>query len=305
MEEKTNPVPSRETIVHDLKSLQDEICDGLEVLDGRGRFREDAWSRSEGGGGRTRILQGAVIEKGGVAFSHVHGDLPAPLRSPKRHAKTFHAAGVSIVLHPKNPYVPIIHMNVRYFEMDNGEYWFGGGIDLTPAYVFEEDGRFFHERLKSICDSVDPAFYEAHKRWSDEYFTIKHRNEMRGIGGVFFDDLVAGKDIASNRTRQELFGYLLKLGKAFVPIYSAIVLRHKDRPYGEREKVWQSIRRGRYVEFNLVYDRGTQFGLQSGGRTESILMSMPPMAEWRYDHHPEPGSFEQKSLEYFQPRKWV
>lgn len=296
----------RDRVVQELESLQDSICKGLETLDGRARFREDAWTREEGGGGRSRVLtDGDLIEKGGVNFSHVFGPLPEALKSPKRNASEFHATGVSIVLHPRNPYVPITHMNVRYFEMNNGEFWFGGGIDLTPVYPYEEDARFFHQSLKTVCDSIDPALYPAHKQWCDEYFTIKHRGEMRGIGGIFFDDLKPGEGVAAKLDAEQLLKYILKVGQAFVPAYAEIANKHRRQIYGERERKWQNLRRGRYVEFNLVYDRGTQFGLQTRGRTESILMSMPPQAEWIYDHSPEKNSIEYKALSFYQPRSWV
>lgn len=294
--------PERSRAVEDyMLGLQDRICEGLSREDGSGSFREDTWERPEGGGGRTRVMEsGALIERGGVSFSSVRGErLPesATSRRPELAGRPFSAVGVSLVLHPWNPYVPTVHMNVRFFE--SGEtWWFGGGTDLTPYYGFGEDARHFHSTQKAACDAFDPDYYPRFKAWCDEYFRIKHRGEMRGVGGIFFDDLAEGWD----RT----FGFTRAVGDAFLDSYLPIVRRRQGTPYGERERQWQLIRRGRYVEFNLVYDRGTLFGLQSGGRTESILMSMPPQAAWRYDWHPEPGTPEAELVETFlQPRDWV
>lgn len=302
-------------IVDYFKDLQNDICKSLEVLDGKKNFREDLWDRPEGGGGRSRIIEnGDVFEKGGVNFSHVHGKLPEVLKSAERNAEHFDATGVSIVIHPNNPFVPIIHMNVRYFQMDNGEYWFGGGIDLSPAYVIEEDAQFFHERLKAACDKNDESFYPKFKKWCDEYFYIKHRNEMRGVGGIFFDHL---KSANSERGRSEYgrseygrsehnpWKFVQSVAESFVPIYAELVNRNKDKSFTETNRDWQLYRRGRYVEFNLVYDRGTHFGLKTNGRIESILMSLPPQANWVYDHKPEQGSAEEKTVELLQGRDWV
>jgi coproporphyrinogen III oxidase len=284
-----------------MRDLQDRICAGLEALDGGARFREDSWDRPDGGGGRTRVMEeGALIERGGVNFSAVHGDqLPesASARRPDLAGQPFTATGVSLVLHPRNPYVPTVHMNVRYFDAE-AAWWFGGGADLTPHYGFAADAEHFHGTLKAACDRFDPDYYPRFKAWCDDYFTIKHRGEMRGVGGIFFDDLADGWD--------HTFEFTQAVGNAFLDAFSPIAERRRASEYGERERDWQLVRRGRYVEFNLVYDRGTLFGLQSGGRTESILMSMPPYAAWRYDHHPEPGSPEADLVaNYLQPRDWV
>jgi len=280
-------------IVSGLQSLQDDICLGLEQLDGSARFRQDIWNREGGGGGRTRVIQGDFIEKGGVNFSHVYGKLPkrAAMQLKVDPAETFHATGVSIVLHPKNPYMPIIHMNVRYFEMSDGRWWFGGGIDLTPHYIRNEDTEYFHDQLKSTCDSFHPEWYPAYKKWADEYFYIRHRKESRGVGGIFYDRLSA-PDISKATGHT----FNMAVGQCFLPIYTEMARRHREKPYGERELRWQSLRRSRYVEFNLVWDRGTKFGLETGGRTESILMSMPPQAIWVYDYIPAEGSPESETL---------
>lgn len=280
------------------RKLQDAICAGIEQLDGSGNFIEDSWERPGGGGGRSRIItHGALIEKGGVNFSEVKGELPDEIaREYGSAVNSFFATGVSIVLHPINPFVPIIHMNVRYFEMGDGLCWFGGGIDLTPHYIDPADAQSFHAGLKQICDQFHPDFYDEHSQWADKYFYIKHRNETRGIGGVFFDRLKPGNPISGER----IFEYTLALGNAFVALYSQVANRHRGRDYKERHKIWQKLRRGRYVEFNLVWDKGTRFGLLTSGRTESILMSLPVEAMWLYDFHPEPGSEEEKTLKYLQ-----
>ncbi|NNE29468.1 MAG: oxygen-dependent coproporphyrinogen oxidase [Saprospiraceae bacterium] len=272
------------------KTLQDQICAGLEGLDGKARFEEDLWERSEGGGGRTRVLQdGNLIEKGGVNFSIVHGKLnPKAAKALKIEASEFFASGVSIVLHSRNPFVPIIHMNVRYFEVDEGSWWFGGGIDLTPIFVFEEDAQFFHQKLKEVCDKSHSEFYPRFKTWADDYFWLTHRNEARGIGGIFYDRLGEEEKIS----KEELFEFTKNVGEAFVPIFSEIANRRRNIEFTEKHLEWQSLRRSRYVEFNLVWDRGTKFGLETGGRTESILMSLPPIAKWNYNHSPEEGSAE-------------
>ena len=288
---------SKETITSFFTDLQDRICAALEAADGTGTFREDHWERPGGGGGRSRTMaDGAVIEKGGVGFSAVHGEATeATLRTLNlNEPASFYATGVSIVLHPRNPMVPIIHMNVRYFEMSTGHNWFGGGIDLTPHYVVADDARWFHQQLKAVCDRHDPAYYGRFKPWADEYFFIPHRNETRGIGGIFFDYLKP-----TDATHKDaLFAFVQDVGNAFAPIYTHFMQQNRDLPFGEHEKQWQLLRRGRYVEFNLVWDRGTKFGLETNGRTESILMSMPPQANWVYDFRPEPGSREEQTLQW-------
>lgn len=273
--------------------LQDRICVGLEALDGQGKFREDLWKREEGGGGRTRILQGSLIEKGGVNFSEVHGTLSEQAaRALHTQPGNFFATGVSIVLHPTNPHVPIIHMNVRYFEMNDDVWWFGGGIDLTPHYIVPQDAQYFHQTLKAVCDRHHEAYYPKFKQWADDYFYIRHREETRGIGGIFFDRL-AGQE---GFTQAQRLAFTQEVGEAFVPVYSAIANRHRDTPYSPAQKDWQMHRRGRYVEFNLVWDRGTKFGLETNGRTESILMSLPAQASWTYDHQVAPDSPEAYTL---------
>ncbi|GAA4463151.1 oxygen-dependent coproporphyrinogen oxidase [Nibrella saemangeumensis] len=278
------------------QSLQDRICDALTEADGQGTFREDLWERPGGGGGRSRVIQdGAIIEKGGVMFSAVHGEASeATLRQLNLTVSAeFFATGVSIVLHPRNPMVPIIHMNVRYFEMSTGHNWFGGGIDLTPHYVVEADARWFHQQLKAVCDRHNPDYYPKFKAWADDYFFLPHRNETRGVGGIFFDYLKP----SAETPKEALFDFVQGVGNAFAPVYTHFMQQNRDLPYGEAEKHWQLLRRGRYVEFNLVWDRGTKFGLETKGRTESILMSMPPQANWIYDYMPTPGSAEAQTLQ--------
>ncbi len=284
---------TKEDISAWLKDLQSDICRQLEDADGGGKFVIDAWDRPGGGGGITRVLtDGNAIEKGGVNFSAVWGKTPAPvlqsLQIPADNEPDFFATGVSIVIHPVNPHVPIIHMNVRYFEMSNGVWWFGGGIDLTPHYVVPADARYFHQRLKAVCDLHDPQFYPHFKKWADDYFFIKHRNETRGIGGIFFDYL---KD-ENGETRDTRFAFMKNVGLAFCPLYTYLLKKNAQVEFGSKEKGWQSLRRGRYVEFNLVWDRGTKFGLDTDGRSESILMSLPPQAAWEYRHEPIPSSAE-------------
>lgn len=287
---------TKEFIADRFMFLQDAICNALEMEDGKGKFQEDLWTREEGGGGRTRIIQhGNVIEKGGVNFSAVHGQVPDFLKKETSSANnelTFYATGVSIVIHPNNPFVPIIHMNVRYFEMSNGVWWFGGGIDLTPHYVNEEDARYFHTQLKNTCDKHDPLFYPEHKKWADNYFFIKHRNETRGVGGIFFDRLTGDSEGA----KEKLFNYVQDVGNTFAPTYVKLMNKNKNSTFTEENKKWQFIRRGRYVEFNLVYDKGTKFGLETNGRIESILMSLPETAQWHYNYSPPKGSAEEKTL---------
>ena len=273
--------------------LQDRICSELEAEDGLAKFREDAWTREQGGGGRTRIIShGCVFEKGGVNYSAVHGPMPANILQALKLAESdFYATGVSIVIHPNSPLVPIIHMNVRYFEMSNGTWWFGGGIDLTPHYVNEADARMFHQALKASCDKHDPAFYPEFKKWADDYFFIRHRQETRGIGGVFFDRL----DGARGKSKEALFDFVKEIGETFAPVYRKLVSASKGLSYTDAQRQWQLLRRGRYVEFNLVYDKGTKFGLDTDGRVESILMSLPEQASWVYSHKALAGSPEEKT----------
>lgn len=265
--------------------LQDEICAALEKLDGQSVFSEDVWEREGGGGGRTRIIQnGNLIEKGGVNFSAVEGVLPDSITNTLGvESNEFFASGISIVLHPKSPHVPIIHMNVRYFELNDGTYWFGGGIDLTPHFIIDELAKGFHEKLKATCDSYNESFYSEFKVWADNYFFNQHRNETRGVGGIFYDRLDASK---SNLTKEELLNFAISLGRTFYPAYEQQTTKRSDS-YTDEERQWQLLRRGRYVEFNLVYDRGTKFGLETSGRIESILMSLPKDASWAYNYSPK------------------
>lgn len=280
-------------IINYFKTLQDSICESLEIADGTGKFQEDNWERPGGGGGRSRVIQGEVIEKGGVNFSAVHGAMPEKISQKLGlEAAEFLATGVSIVLHPHSPKVPIIHMNVRYFEMSNGKWWFGGGIDLTPHYVVEADAQYFHQQLKMVCDKHDVNYYPEFKKWADDYFYLKHRQETRGIGGIFFDRLSQQDGF----TKEKRFEFVKGVGEAFAPIYTYFMNKNKNLPFNENEKTWQMLRRGRYVEFNLVWDKGTKFGLDTDGRTESILMSMPPVANWVYNYEAEKGSEEEKTL---------
>lgn len=288
-----------------LLGLQDRICTALEQADGAAHFIEDAWQREGGGGGRTRVLKnGAVIEQGGVNFSHVYGDaMPASATAhrPELAGRRFEAMGVSLVIHPHNPHVPTSHANVRFFIAEKeGEapiWWFGGGFDLTPFYPVEEDCRHWHRVAKDLCAPFGDGVYEEYKAWCDRYFFLKHRNETRGVGGLFFDDL-------NDWPFEQCFAFMQAVGDGYLEAYQPIIERRKSTPYGERERQFQLYRRGRYVEFNLVFDRGTLFGLQSGGRTESILMSMPPLARWEYDWQPEPGSAEAVLYDYLTPRQW-
>jgi len=268
-------------------------------LDGKATFEEEKWEREGGGGGRTRIIQnGNILEKGGVNFSAVHGQLPAGVKKALNvEHDEFFATGVSIVIHPNHPMVPIIHMNIRYFEMpsadsENPVRWFGGGIDLTPHYVFEDDAKFFHQNLKIVCDQFNHDFHTRFKHWADDYFYIKHRNETRGIGGIFYDRLTA-TDTLSWET---IFNFSQALGRSFIPTYVELVNRNRDKVFTEEQQNWQYQRRSRYTEFNLVYDAGTKFGLETNGRIESILMSLPPTAKWVYNYQAQPGSEEEKTL---------
>ena len=276
------------------QELQDHICSRLEEVDGKSAFKEDKWERSQGGGGRTRIIaDGQVFEKGGVNFSEVFGPVTEMMKANTEiNAEDFFATGVSIVIHPNNPHVPIIHMNVRYFELSNGKYWFGGGIDLTPHYVIESQAGEFHRSLKEICDKYERSFYPKFKKWADDYFFLPHRNETRGVGGIFFDHLSENEEVS----KEDLLSYCLDLGRAFPELYAYQVEQGKGKTATADEIRWMHLRRGRYVEFNLVHDRGTKFGLVSGGRTESILMSLPPDASWEYMQIPAGGSRERKSL---------
>jgi len=285
----------REAISDYFRRLQDGICGQLEAGDGVGRFREDAWEREGGGGGRSRVINGQHIEKGGVNFSAVHGPMPERIVKALGVAPgDFFATGVSIVLHPRNPLTPIIHMNVRYFEMDSGLWWFGGGIDLTPHYVNPGEAQAFHRHLKAVCDRHHADYYPAFKKWADDYFYIRHREETRGVGGIFFDRLSDNDGF----TKEQRFAFVRDVGEAFCPAYLPLLKANKDRPYTEQHQRWQRLRRGRYVEFNLVWDKGTKFGLDTSGRTESILMSLPPLAGWEYSHQPEPGSREADTLRW-------
>lgn len=285
---------TKEEVTETFRKLQDTICTALVHADGKAVFKEEHWQRHGGGGGRTRVMQnGNVIEKGGVNFSAVHGTLPESLRKALEvENPDFFATGVSIVMHPSNPWVPIIHMNVRYFEIENEVSWFGGGIDLTPHYVIDKDARFFHTKLKETCDKFSTAYYPTFKKEADEYFFIKHRDETRGIGGIFFDKLKENT-LYSKRDNFEL---VRAIGNQFAPLYIQLINNNRDRSFSEQEKEWQLVRRGRYVEFNLVYDKGTRFGLETDGRTESILMSLPPLASWLYDFKPAIDSEEARTL---------
>jgi len=301
--------PDSDLVKSYLLDLQNAICRELEEEDGQGRFAEDAWERegSGGGGGITRVLSGgAVLEQGGVNFSHVTGDnLPAAATAhrPELAGRRFEAMGVSLVIHPHNPYVPTSHANVRFFiarkEGAAPIWWFGGGFDLTPYYGFREDAIHWHTVAKQACDPFGEDVYPRYKKWCDEYFFLKHRNETRGVGGLFFDDLNEGGF-------ESCFAFMRSVGDHYIKAYRPILARRKNTPYGERERDFQLYRRGRYVEFNLIYDRGTLFGLQSGGRTESILMSLPPLVKWRYNWRPEPGSPEARLYEEFLgARDWL
>ena len=299
--------PDIESVKSFLRELQLHICKELEEEDGKAGFVEDAWQRDAGGGGYSRVLsEGAVFEQAGVNFSHVHGHhLPAAATAqrPELAGRHFEAIGVSLVIHPRNPYIPTSHANVRFFiahkEGADPIWWFGGGFDLTPYYGFEEDAVHWHRTARAACLPFGEHVYTDYKKWCDEYFFLKHRNEPRGIGGLFFDDLNAW-----GFTR--CFEFMKSVGNHYIPAYRPIVERRKNLPYGDRERDFQLYRRGRYVEFNLIYDRGTLFGLQSGGRTESILMSLPPLVKWRYNWHPETGTEEARLYEFFlTPRDWL
>lgn len=284
----------RDEVAAAYQQIQDSICEGLVQADGKAKFEEELWEREGGGGGRTRVMQGGnVIEKGGVNFSAVHGKLPEAVKKAFGVANDdFFATGVSIVMHPENPFVPIIHMNIRYFEMDEQTRWFGGGIDLTPHYVIPTDARFFHHRLKQTCDEFDASFYPKFKAHADDYFFIKHREETRGIGGIFYDRL---KPENTSLDFKQLLDFSLAVGNTFIPVYSELIDRNRDKEYNEHQKEWQYQRRSRYAEFNLVYDAGTKFGLETNGRIESILMSLPPTAKWQYNPQVLAGSEEEQT----------
>jgi len=285
----------KDKVVEEYQKIQDEICQALAAADGGGQFEEEIWTREGGGGGRTRVFQnGNVIEKGGVNFSAVYGKLPEAVKKAfKVDNDEFFAAGVSIVIHPSNPFVPIIHMNIRYFEMDEQTRWFGGGIDLTPHYVIDTDVRYFHHLLKNSCDGFDASFYPKFKKQADDYFFIKHRDETRGVGGIFYDRL---KPENTGLDWDQLFNFSLAIGNTFIPAYTELIDRNRDTEFTAAEQEWQYLRRSRYAEFNLVYDSGTKFGLETNGRIESILMSLPPMAKWTYNHKPAENSPEAATL---------
>lgn len=324
----TPPTDSRIRVKEFMLRLQDEICKALEEIDGKSKFQEDSWDRPEGGGGRSRVIKnGGIFEQGGVNFSEVWGkQLPPSIlkQRPEAEGHEFYATGTSMVLHPRNPYIPTVHLNYRYFEA-GPVWWFGGGADLTPYYGFAEDASHFHKTLKSACDKHHQEYYPVFKRWCDEYFYLKHREEARGVGGIFFDyqdgqgSLYRGLDRESEaatysqslqglkqRTWEEIFAFVTSCGEAFLPAYLPIVEKRRYLEYSEKERDFQLYRRGRYVEFNLVYDRGTIFGLQTKGRTESILMSLPPLVRWEYSYHPEENTREAELYEVFlKPQDWV
>ena len=325
------PVDSRSRARALLMGLQDSICEGLQALDGEGQFQEESWQRPEGGGGRSRVMkEGRVFEQGGVNFSEVEGaQLPPSIlnQRPEAEGHRWFAVGTSMVLHPRNPWVPTVHLNYRYFEA-GPVWWFGGGADLTPYYPFLEDARHFHRTLKGACDSVDPRYYKVFKPWCDEYFYLRHRQETRGVGGIFYDyqdpggvlykgsepeaaaaaaaATVAAASGPIEQDWEKLFRLATACGQAFLPSYGPIVERRNNLAYGDTERQFQLYRRGRYVEFNLVFDRGTIFGLQTNGRTESILMSLPPLVRWEYGYTPAPGSREALLTEVFtRPQNWL
>ncbi|WP_405385002.1 oxygen-dependent coproporphyrinogen oxidase [Maribacter sp. LLG6340-A2] len=292
-----------------IQQLQDTITSKLEEVDGKATFQEDIWKRPEGGGGRTRVIEnGNVFEKGGVNISGVHGELPDSMKAYfKVKEGNFFACGLSLVLHPKNPMVPTVHANWRYFELygKDGEIvdqWFGGGQDLTPYYLFDEDAVHFHQVCKTACDKHQPTFYDTYKKRCDEYFWNTHRNEARGVGGLFFDYCKATPEM----DMQDWYNFVTEVGNSFLKSYVPIVTKRKDLDYTKEQRDWQEIRRGRYVEFNLVHDKGTLFGLKTNGRIESILMSLPPHVQWRYDHQPEEDSEEERLLNILKaPKEWV
>ena len=299
----------KESFYNYICELQDTITAALELADGGASFKEDIWERPEGGGGRTRVLEdGVVFEKGGVNISGVHGTLPKSMQTHLNVSEaSFYACGLSLVLHPKNPMAPTVHANWRYFEMydlDGNivDQWFGGGLDLTPYYLFEEDAIHFHQTCKNACDRHDPKFYSEYKKKCDAYFWNAHRDEARGLGGLFFDYLKP----TPKRSLEEWYAFVTDVADNFLEAYLPILDRRKDLPYTEEQKKWQEIRRGRYVEFNLVHDKGTLFGLKTNGRIESILMSLPPKVQWNYDYQPEKDSPEAMLMEVImKPKNWV
>ncbi len=286
---------TRETIKEHFIALQNSIVLALENADTIGKFKTDLWERAEGGGGITKVIEnGFILEKGGVNFSAVHGSLSNNVADLLHiNPDSFFATGVSIVIHPHNPFVPIIHMNIRYFELENGDYWFGGGIDLTPHYIDKAQAKFFHKSIKAICDKYDSEFYFKFKTWADSYFYITHRQETRGIGGIFFDRL---NESNTQLSKEKLFDFVMELGYSFEPVYTHLIQLNSNKEFTEANKRWQLLRRGRYVEFNLIYDKGTRFGLETGGRIESILMSLPLFASWEYDVKVESESEESFTL---------
>ena len=323
------PVSAKNRVSKFMQSLQDEITNGLKTLDGVGQFQEDSWKRPEGGGGKSRVMrEGALFEQAGVNFSEVWGShLPPSIltQRPEATGEGFYATGISMVIHPHNPYVPTVHLNYRYFEAGS-VWWFGGGADLTPYYPFAEDAIHFHKTFKHACDKHHPYYYPVFKRWCDEYFYLRHRQETRGIGGLFFDyqdgrqlPLYRGPhlegeaakysnqlEILEPRTWEQMFAFIKDCGGSFLPAYTPIVENRCKSEYGDQQRNFQLYRRGRYVEFNLVYDRGTIFGLQTNGRTESILMSLPPLVRWEYCYQPEPNTHEAKLYETFlKPQDWI
>lgn len=324
----TPPQDSQARVSQFMQQLQDEICQKLEVVDGKGKFREDSWKRPEGGGGRSRVIrEGDIFEQGGVNFSEVWGDrLPPSIlqQRPEAEGHGFYATGTSMVLHPRSPYIPTVHLNYRYFEA-GPVWWFGGGADLTPYYPFAEDAAHFHKTFKATCHENHPEYYSVFKPWCDEYFYLKHRGETRGVGGIFFDyqdgtgELYRGphadkaaaeysKKLGALKQRswEDLFTFVQSCGKAFLPAYVPIIEKRRSMEWGEDQRNFQLYRRGRYVEFNLVYDRGTIFGLQTNGRTESILMSLPPLVRWEYAYTPEPNTPEAQLYEVFlKPQDWA
>jgi coproporphyrinogen III oxidase len=326
--DQTPATDSQKRVSQFMQQLQDNICQGLEQVDGLGKFTEDSWQRPEGGGGRSRVMrEGNVFEQGGVNFSEVWGThLPPSIltQRPEAAGHGFYATGTSMVLHPRNPYIPTVHLNYRYFEA-GPVWWFGGGMDLTPYYPFAEDAAHWHQTAKAACDKHHQEYYPVFKRWCDEYFWLKHRGETRGVGGIFFDyqdgqgQLYRGPDQDGNaakyshevgtveaRNWEQLFAFSQECGNSFLAAYTPIVERRRSLEYGERERNFQLYRRGRYVEFNLVYDRGTIFGLQTNGRTESILMSLPPLVRWEYGYQPEANTPEAELYEVFlKPQDWI
>ncbi|MCZ4694271.1 oxygen-dependent coproporphyrinogen oxidase [Ancylomarina euxinus] len=285
---------TKEQIADQFKALQDTITQTIESTDGNARFKEDIWQREGGGGGRSRVIAKAqIIEKGGVNFSAVHGSLPDKIKTKlKVKSDEFFATGVSLIMHPENPHVPIVHMNIRYFELKDGTYWFGGGIDLTPIYIDKKEAADFHQALKLVCDKYHPEFYQKFKTWADDYFYLSHRDETRGIGGIFFDHLNESEGL----TKDELFSFVIEIGQLFAPLYAAIMKKKANSPYSEQEKDWQLHRRGRYVEFNLLQDKGTRFGIDTNGRAESILVSMPPEVKWTYQYEIKANSPEANTI---------